>query len=342
MVGGALSICVPDRFLPLRSNCSAADEKAEEVSIYLSAESRHTLSEHLNGILSQDTGSVNVAESDLQRVVIKRQPSTIDNFVYQRMFGERMAFRLKGILKTDMGYAAVGRVSNTDGEVFDSEYETSLAIPIAAKKGKEKEKEKLLMDLPTRFFQNRMVSDSNSDKKWTGSIPAGTVQGITYPKMDNVTFIQFPFEDQIVIDGHICSSCYRDTESGACTFDRSTLPENIPEAAAKRLEERQELMVASMVHFDPELAKETCPVCKFMKAGACKAAYETWDDCIQNLKEDEDLRKCYGGTVAMMECMKQYEYYDIMTANSSKKVETVAEGGTKQEVSKKTVAASKA
>ena len=52
-----------------------------------------------------------------------------------------------------------------------------------------------------------------------------------------------------------------------------------------------------------------------MKAGPCKLEYMKWDECIQTLKENEQITKCYDVTTDMMSCMQGQEYYDPMTSN---------------------------
>jgi hypothetical protein len=38
------------------------------------------------------------------------------------------------------------------------------------------------------------------------------------------------------------------------------------------------------------------------------------------MSEEDNLSVCFPPTLKMMECMRQYEYYDIMTANSESKM----------------------
>jgi hypothetical protein len=62
--------------------------------------------------------------------------------------------------------------------------------------------------------------------------------------------------------------------------------------------------------------KDECPVCRYMKAGPCKAEFLKWDDCITKIEGDESARACFPQTVEMMTCFKNFEYYDIMTAGT--------------------------
>ncbi len=62
--------------------------------------------------------------------------------------------------------------------------------------------------------------------------------------------------------------------------------------------------------------KQECPVCKYMKAGACKSFFEGWEQCLESIGPEEEITKCVGATVKMMRCMKNDEYYDIMTAGT--------------------------
>ena len=64
-------------------------------------------------------------------------------------------------------------------------------------------------------------------------------------------------------------------------------------------------------------------MCAFMKNGPCKSQFVLWDECVQSLASNEDLKICQRKTVDMMECMQRHEYYDIMTVGTQAKMETM-------------------
>jgi len=68
-------------------------------------------------------------------------------------------------------------------------------------------------------------------------------------------------------------------------------------------------------------------VCKYMKAGPCRTEFEGWDACVQGLGDADDLAKCFDVTVAMMQCMRGHEYYDMMTAGTGEKFDAMESAG---------------
>ncbi|XP_047064596.1 uncharacterized protein LOC124672409 [Lolium rigidum] len=58
-----------------------------------------------------------------------------------------------------------------------------------------------------------------------------------------------------------------------------------------------------------------CEFCLYMKGGACKEAFVSWDDCVQAAqKEDSDMvERCSEATVNLMRCMEaNTDYYGIL------------------------------
>ena len=71
-----------------------------------------------------------------------------------------------------------------------------------------------------------------------------------------------------------------------------------------------------------------------MKGGPCRDQFIEWDSCVQGVEKGGDMQKCFKHTLGMMECMRQFEYYDIMSANSEQKMDQVQEQEQEQEKEK--------
>ena len=271
-------------------------------------------------------------------------------YIYEPLFGDRAAFRVKGLIiptNKDDTIVALGRVSTVMGEIKDDDYEASLPLYNTAKIS---EYDRSLLDLPTRF----VAENKDLKTKWSGKLPGKRVIDIKHTPT-TVTYEPIPFNQQLLIDGFICSSKYYDKTNKKCNFDRI-------EAMKKDIEKRKETesnikptvenipsttisesitpsvteevnTSASTTEQEKQQASE-CPVCKYMKGthslthsldhflthlrqgGPCKAEFITWDNCVQELKEDGDLNTCFPHTVKLMECMRKEEYYDIMNVGS--------------------------
>ena len=138
---------------------------------------------------------------------------------------------------------------------------------------------------------------------------------VEFKMANNISVTLFPFNKQIVLDGRICRSDLFDKD-GNCNFDRSQIV--IDENLVKDSEIKSYSSSSSSLSTESssQVASE-CPVCRFMKGGECKDQFLEWDECMSKLKEEDDVRICYGQTAKMMECMKKHEYYDIMVAGTS-------------------------
>jgi hypothetical protein len=319
-----------------------AEEKAktpsikEELGVYMSAESKAGLSRYL-----QKHNIVDKEWSPPDKITLKGRMDEVDHYVYSPIYGERIAFRLKGVLKCKDGVVGFGRLSNMSGELFDDDFETSVLLKV--NKGASDATQQAMVDMPTLLFRSMALSGQQtreSSLKWSGSVPGGEVLGVAYAPSSTVTMERFTPDVQLVIDGHICSNKYID-ENCACGFDKADIPDSVPDEVLKKRGMRGGSGGAASTEKEKEQENggggddndddddnddsETCPVCRFMKKGPCAHAFKAWDDCVQGLKEEEDLKKCFGLTVAMMECMQQHEYYDIMTANSTAKMDALDE-----------------
>lgn len=295
-------------------------ESRETLAVYLTEESKAGLTSYL-----QKKGVVGAEWIPPSQVALKSRIDEMDHYVYSPIYGERAAFRLKGTLTSRKGseIVGIGRVSNMSGELFDDDFEASVVLKA---EGNSPERVQAMVDMPTLLFKSLTAASQWGDEavlKWKGPVPGGEVLGETYGPTAEVAMEKFKPDIQLVIDGHICSSKYID-EKGACTFDKADIPDKVPEEAMKRrglIEEREQEQEQQS---QGENDGEECSVCRFMKRGPCGSEFKEWDGCVQRLKEGEDLKKCFGLTVAMMNCMKKHEYYDIMTANSEAKMEQMS------------------
>lgn len=116
-------------------------------------------------------------------------------------------------------------------------------------------------------------------------------------------------QQQIVVEGHLCSTRYID-ENGRCNFDKDSISDT-PDYSD---EEYFNNISSPMPHAEDE--SEKCSLCRFMKRGSCRNEFIAWSKCLEMLQKDDDLSKCSGDTLQLMRCMVKDEYYDIMTVNS--------------------------
>jgi hypothetical protein len=129
----------------------------------------------------------------------------------------------------------------------------------------------------------------------------------------------------MVVDGYLCTSEFV-TGEGKCDFDRSQVVAIRPEETDKQ-EPKEKINeekatskdIKSTEDAPPQGAKAECPVCRYMKAGPCGDQFIEWDKCIDTLKEGDDMSVCAPATLTMMNCMRQHEYYDVMSAGTHEK-----------------------
>lgn len=291
------------------SPCDSSKEKEwRYLSIYLTKESQKNLQTHLQKVGINDTPS--------NRVVIRSSMTDRDVYMYKPLYGERAAFRLKGIIKTEgTGWiVGVGRVSTVAGELLDDDCEAALPIHSSSNQSPNaKSDERYAMDLATRLKRADVV---RGKLFWKGRIASQNVLKREYPA-EKATFTAYNWADQLVVDGYLCGSDYVD-ENGSCKFDRSVIA-NTDVTPSSTKEPQNE--AAPVQQSNSSEKSVECPVCKFMKGGPCKEQFLLWDACVQGMKEEDDLSVCFPVTVDMMKCMRNYEYYDIMTANSESKMQ---------------------
>lgn len=305
-------------------NEQPARKPDENIGVYLKPESKKLLSDYLSkrGINSRDP----------THVCVVRNATSDEAFVYKPLFGQRAAFRVKGIIDGDTkGTAVTGRVSTMVGELREENYEP--CVPVLSSSNQPNEQaEKEVSDLPTRRVR---VPGMKHDSVWKGRLPSDTVRGEKYPALKGVAFSPLPTEKQFVLEGYICSSRYVD-ENGNCLYDRAqdldemshtptvakdstkpAIPSPAPAPAPEEVIKSDDGDSSDAAPADSEAdGKSECPVCRYMKAGPCKEEFLAWDACVQGANEDNLHIECFSATRTMMKCMQKHEYYDIMTAGT--------------------------
>lgn len=223
---------------------------------------------------------------------------------------------MKGVIETEAmdkydqkftALIATGRLSTMAGEISDEDF--TISLPLLLDDSCNAAETRRLLDMPTRLFRDSSLIHDKT--LWRGRVPAGTVLGRYYPS-ESASFTVLPEKQQILLEGHICSSLYVDGE-GNCTFDRSSEALEALSAAEAPVESVNSHVTSHGVEDKVEEAEEEpCPLCRFVKRGPCKDSFMTWNKCMSTLKEDDELSKCFSQTANMMRCMRKYEYYDIM------------------------------
>lgn len=298
-------------------NQHTGKEHKERIAVYLKPESKELLQKSL--IKHQ---YVNNAVIDF--VSVNPAASKDDVHVFKPLFGNRTAFRLKGLITLDDGRAVgIGRLSNMAGELKDPSAEVALPILPDASIAADTAKMQELLDIPSRMLQS--VSNLESRPVWKGRIPSGKVGDRKYNAISGVHYIRLPKERQVVVDGYLCSS-YCVNAEGKCEFEPVDHKADIPNPKASTSPEEarpihedeasleKETEAMSSEHHARDDAANECPVCRFLKGGQCKEEFLVWDACMKGLKDEDDVHSCYAPTKTMMLCMRQYEYYDIMVA----------------------------
>jgi len=315
-LAAALTICEEKR---------ASKEKTENISLYLKPESKAILAKFL-----ADRG---IEGKEPQFVCFSRNASKDHTYVYKPLYGQRAAFRLKGLVQTDNGIVVgVGKISTMVGEVKDDDYVASVPF-FDVKTPPNSTVENTLIDIPTRLEN---VRREHSKPLWKGRLPSTSVRGVSHDAISGVTYAALPLNKQVVVEGYICSSKFVD-EQGSCLYDRSLDEEEMqllkeskdakaaaaaaPPAPTVTTEppannDKEVMTGDSSEPVEPVAAKEECAVCRYMKAGPCREEFIAWDTCVQGATEDDLHNKCFKLTCNMMRCMKNHEYYDIMSAGT--------------------------
>ena len=303
-----------------KKNVQSAEKEKQthDVSLYFTAQSKETLKKYIAKLEPS-----RIDDIELSRIVIRRTCTSKDSYEYEPLYGERAAFRLKGIVRTESGLiAGMGRVSTMTGELKDDHCMVSLPLVPSDSIGS--------IDLPTRLQDANVVRGKSF---WKGRISAGRVLDKSYPA-EKASFTEISVQKQLVVDGYLCSSEFVD-DKGHCLFDRAQIDTSSSSdnhnSNVKSTEDTTKTSGSSSSSSsssnnsqsstnDGDTTNE-CPVCKYMKAGPCRAQFEQWDTCVQGLTDTDDLSKCFDVTMNMMQCMRGHEYYDMMTAGTEEKFE---------------------
>lgn len=300
------SVCEP------KKASSDAKSAPDTISVFLKDDSKELLKKALEAHGLQN------AQLDRVCVFSGADPGLVN--VYAPLFGQRMAFRLKGIIKLDDGTAVgFGRVSNMVGEMKEMDYEVSLPLAPAGTSSDNSTIE-MLQDLPTRLLP---LPGIYSKHYWVGRIPPGTVNGRHYRAV-HAQLYHLPVTKQVVIDGYLCSNNHYNQDLKRCELDEEDLfpLTDSPAAAA------EEVLIPHPQEKAPQRQSEgqenqteiedpdECPMCRYMKGGPCRDSFIAWDACIKGLGENDELNVCFQQTKEMMRCMQHHEYYDIMVAGT--------------------------
>lgn len=188
----------------------------------------------------------------------------------------------------------MGRVSTLTGELIDDDCDASMVLK-SAESSSHGNVENLGIDIPTRLSDMKLQIDKN----WKGELPPGRVLQGDYPA-HKIEFEAIPSEKQLVVAGIICSSLYVDKD-GNCTFDRATdmQQSGAPVPSEEQIQNHRtngrrnkDDTKTNPVNAEPVDEKE-CPVCRYMKGGACKKDFESWEECVESLGDSDDLTKCF-------------------------------------------------
>lgn len=94
-------------FLTAHQRAASDDDKKKtsqhDVALYLTDSSKIALAKHLNQL---EKGK-EIRDIDVSRVILRRSCTAKDSFEYEPLFGERAAFRLKGLARTENGLLVV-------------------------------------------------------------------------------------------------------------------------------------------------------------------------------------------------------------------------------------------
>lgn len=69
-----------------------------------------------------------------------------------------------------------------------------------------------------------------------------------------------------------------------------------------------------------------CAFCVYMRSGPCRNEFLNWQNCIENVGENEDLvKKCGDITMKLKECTDKYEYYNELHSVNNVPSKTIEE-----------------
>ena len=326
MIVGACSSCL------CRALC---DEKREDViGIYMPPETQSQLSEHLQ--------SRGLPGLEARLAILKMRGNKDDRYIFEPLYGERAAIRLRGIVTSggEAGspgavMAATAHISSMAGPLKHEEVEVS--IPLLQVGEEDSFNMEAAADLPSRIMKANVVRGKSF---WKGRLPAGKPynDGSNY-KASSASFTAIPWDAQIILEGIVCSSRFADKD-GNCIFDRSKDLEWAPESSHSKHGAKGSVDTSETNANGENLATDgstdgiekkgektdsgECPVCAYVKAGPCGEEFIRFDDCVTNLTDDEDIMKCTKAVYEFSECTKKNMYYDVMNLPSRREKEAAA------------------
>lgn len=107
LIYSSVSAIIPSLLISKYTDCKDDSSRqvidmkqAHDVAMYLTPVSQSELQAHLKKLGIQ-------GDIDTSRVVVRRSCDKDDSYYYEPLFGERAAFRLRGIIKTESGSVAV-------------------------------------------------------------------------------------------------------------------------------------------------------------------------------------------------------------------------------------------
>ena len=104
---------IPALFIARKTDCQAPAASAvdstqiHDVAMYLTAQSKSDLKTSLKNMGIE-------GDVDTSRVVVRRSCTKDDSYYYEPLFGERAAFRLKGLIRTDNGAVVVSKTDESN------------------------------------------------------------------------------------------------------------------------------------------------------------------------------------------------------------------------------------
>ena len=306
----------------------------EYCGVYLKPESAKILNNYL--------ATRGIKEKQIQHIV-KLNTTQDETNVLKLVSGQRVAFRLNGIMQSDDGhFVATGRISDMRAELRMGDKVLIAALLLANNNINVKNKE-ISMNMPFRYSKEGIVMEKEG-MFWKGSLPAIRLSGVHYPAMNNVTFIPIPKGEQIILEGFICNNRYVDEVVNCLgVFDRFTdkvllKSGNTIENLSAQLSSQQNKdngtssinttntnNVHSAIKPTTTTVKESKTftstevsedIAKFMKAGPCKKEFNTWDACVKRTTGYTKGQLCFTDYCQMLKCMRKHEYYDFLTAGT--------------------------
>ena len=171
--------------------------KQANISVYVSLDGKKALK---NFLIER-----NYHDRCPHSVCVVKNAAEADHHVYKPLYGQQVAFRLKGIVQTDSGYmAGVGSISSLAGVIEDDNFVASMPFvhPTATQDSVD-----VMLTLPTRL---QKVKDIKEPSYWRGRLPSRMIGGVYYPPISNVSYTPLPLTKQIVVAGRLCGDQYAD------------------------------------------------------------------------------------------------------------------------------------